>query len=116
MLTPSVPGREEWRPFQCDVDAEAAHVRVTPRGELDVATAPEVEQRLGEVRDSGADHVLLDLRQLSFMDSTGLRVVMRADAAARADGHTFEVVPGIPAVQRVLELAGVTGQLTFVKS
>ncbi len=114
MLTSSISGREDWRPFQCDVDPEPGHVRVTPRGELDVTTAPEVERRLGELRDSGVDHVLLDLRQLAFMDSTGLRVVMRADAAARTDGHTFAVIPGSPAVQRVFDLAGLTDRLTFV--
>lgn len=114
MLTSTISSNDKWRPFRCDVDAEPGRVRVTPRGELDLATAPDVERRLRELRESGFDHVLLDLRELAFMDSSGLRLVMHEDAAARADGRTFHVVPGVPAVQRIFELACVTERLTFV--
>jgi anti-sigma B factor antagonist len=104
----------DWRPFHCDVERENGRVRVTPRGELDLATAPDVERRLRELREAGFDHVLLDLRELAFIDSSGLRLVMSEDAAARADGRTLEIIPGGPAVQRIFDLAGVTEQLTFV--
>jgi anti-anti-sigma factor len=114
MLTSIVSGSEDWRPFRCDVEAERGRVRVTPRGDLDLAAAPDFERQLRELRESGFDHVLLDLRELAFMDSSGLRAVMREDAAARADGRTFEVIPGIPAVQRLFDLACVSDQLTFV--
>ena len=108
------PERDDWVPFRCEVEAERGRVRVTPQGELDLATAPEVERRLRELRESGFDHVVLDLRDLVFMDSTGLRVVMREDAAARVDGRTFAVIPGPPAVQRIFEVARVGDQLTFL--
>jgi anti-sigma B factor antagonist len=103
----------EWAPFHCEVEPDRGSVRVTPHGELDIATVPELERRLRELRESGFDRVVLDLRRLGFMDSTGLRLVMREDAAAREDGRTFAVVAGSPAVQRVFELAGVTDLLEF---
>lgn len=113
MLTSTRSGRDDWLPFRCDVEPERGCVRVTPHGELDLATTPEVERRLRELRESGFDHVVFDLRELVFMDSTGLRLVMREDAAARADGRTFVVVPGPPAVQRIFEVACVDDRLTF---
>jgi anti-sigma B factor antagonist len=114
LLKSTISGQDDWRPFRCDVTAEPGRVRVTPRGELDLATATDLERRLRELRESGFDHVLLDLRDLAFIDSTGLRVMMRENAAAQADGRTFHVIPGSPAVQRIFDLACVTQQLTFV--
>jgi anti-anti-sigma factor len=112
MLT--VMPREDWHPFHCDVEPERGRVRVAPHGELDLATAPDVERRLRELRESGFDRVVFDLRELDFMDSTGLRLIMREDAAARADGRTFALIPGPPAVQRIFEVACVEDRLTFL--
>jgi anti-sigma B factor antagonist len=114
MLTSTTTAHEEWRPFRCDVEAEHGHVRVRPHGELDLATAPDVERRLRELRESGFDRIVFDLRELSFMDSSGLRLLMREQAAAEADGSTFELIAGGPAVQRLFEVACVLDQLTFV--
>jgi anti-sigma B factor antagonist len=113
MLTPN-SGSAEWRPFRCDVEAEHGHVRVTPYGELDLATAPDVELRLRELRESGFDRIVFDLRELAFMDSTGLRLVMREHMASQADGREFALIRGAPAVQRIFEVACVTDQLAFV--
>src|SRR5215217_4567913 len=92
MLTSTTTGREDWRPFRCDVEAEHGHVRVAPQGELDLATIPEMERRLRELRECGFDRIVFDLRELRFMDSSGLRLVMRERAAAEADGSTFELI------------------------
>ena len=112
MLTPT--GSQAWHPFRCDVEPAAGHVRVTPHGELDMASAPDVELRLRDLRESGFDRVVFDLRELEFMDSTGLRLVMREHAAARQDGREFALIAGPPAVQRIFEVACVQDQLTFV--
>ena len=114
MQTSTTTGREDWRPFRCDVEAEHGHVRVAPQGELDLATIPEMERRLRELRECGFDRIVFDLRELRFMDSSGLRLVMRERAAAEADGSTFELIPGPPGVQRIFEVACVVDQLTFV--
>ena len=49
---------------------------------------------------------MLDLRDLTFMDSTGLRLVIRWDTAAREQGFRFAIVPGTDIVQRVFRLTG----------
>ena len=105
---------DEWRPFRCDAEPGRGRVRVIPHGELDLATAPDVERRLRELRESGFDRIVLDLRELAFMDSTGLRLVMREHAAAQADGREFALVAGSPAVQRIFEVACVQDRLPFV--
>ena len=90
---------------------------VVPRGELDLATAPELDALVNERLDAGQD-VVIDLRELAFMDSTGLRVLVAAHARVEgADrGPTFLVVrplPGAP-IQRILAIAGVESVLDLV--
>lgn len=83
-------------------------------GELDLASAGLLARELDKLRRSGARHIVLDLRRLELIDSTGLRLVLESDALARADGHRFSLVSGPPAVQRVFEISGVLEQLRFV--
>jgi anti-anti-sigma factor len=71
-----------------------------------MATIGAVEQELRRLVDSGFRSVVLDLRGLSFMDSTGLHLVARWTAESSRDGFQFEIEPGSAAVQRVFELAG----------
>jgi anti-sigma B factor antagonist len=83
-----------------------------PTGELDIATAGRLERALLDDRERG-DRVVLDLAALEFIDSTGLRVIVRGAEAARRDGWELRVRPGPPPVQRVFEIAGVLGALPF---
>jgi anti-anti-sigma factor len=99
-------------PFRCDIAPEGEVVRITLAGELDLSTAARVEPAL---RDNGAKKRLLDLRELTFMDSSGLRLILRAHAEARRTGHALEIVPGPPAVQRVFQMCGVEDELSFVE-
>jgi anti-sigma B factor antagonist len=105
--------RDDWSPFRCDVAPERDAVRVVPCGELDIATTPQLERQLRELHEAGFRRIVLDLRGLRFMDSTGLRLIMGQDALARADGHAFTLVAGPPAVQRIFELACVLDRLDF---
>ncbi len=86
-----------------------------PVGELDLDTAHVVEQRLADLRADGCERLVLDLRGLRFMDSTGLRLVIRWDTAARDDGFAFAIVPGIEVVDRVFRLTGMDGHLTVAE-
>lgn len=99
--------------FSCDVVPERDHVRVVPVGELDMASCPALEQTIRELRDAGFDHIVLDLRQLCFLDSTGLRLLLELSAAARANSHRLELIEGPPDVQRVIELTRTRGVLPF---
>jgi anti-anti-sigma factor len=100
--------------FGCDVQPERDGVRVLPHGELDAATGPALERQIGELRDAGFRRLILDLSQLDFMDSTGLRLILKWDAEARQDGFSIEIVPGPPVVQRVFEVTGTAARLPFV--
>ena len=84
-------------------------------GELDLATAGEVQRELERVEATDARRIVLDLSELTFMDSTGVRLVVRANARSRdADGDgRLELVRGPHNVQRVFELCGVVELLPF---
>ena len=99
-------------PFRCDTGRDGAAAWVRPVGELDLDTAHEVEQQLADMRADGCDSLVLDLRGLRFMDSTGLRLVIRWDTAARAESFEFAIVPGTEVVDRVFRLTGMNEHLT----
>jgi anti-sigma B factor antagonist len=100
-------------PFTCDVIRERDHVRVAPSGELDIATAPELERTLCELVAAGSGLLVLDLRNLSFMDSTGLRLLLERNAAARENSHRFALIAGPPEVQRLFSLTDTSGRFEF---
>jgi len=102
--------------FELGVESAGERLTFIPRGELDLATAPELEHRvLGAVRE-GAQAVVLDLRELTFMDSTGVRTIVAAHHVAEQTGHDFRVVR--PArdsvVSRVIEISGIDDALGLV--
>jgi anti-anti-sigma factor len=73
-----------------------------------MATIGAVEQELRQLRRAGFGTLVLDLSGLTFMDSTGLHLVMRWTTESAQDGFDFEIQPGPPAVMRVFELAEMT--------
>ncbi|HEY1523725.1 MAG TPA: STAS domain-containing protein [Solirubrobacteraceae bacterium] len=85
-------------------------------GELDLASSPGLEQELDRYMSSGTGLVIVDLRRLEFMDSTGLSVLVRAHQRAVEAGQRFAVVRGPQQVQRLLTLTGVADRLTLVDS
>lgn len=86
------------------------------KGEFDLAGVPAFDEELE--RDPGPHEgtVVLDMRDLTFLDSSGLRAVLMADRRIRADGRRFVVVRGSERVARVLELTGVDDRLELVDS
>jgi anti-sigma B factor antagonist len=82
-------------------------------GELDLATADSVEQELRAVEATDASSIVVDLSGLTFMDSTGLRLVWQAEARSRADANRLTLLRGPRAVQRVFEISGIAGTLPF---
>jgi anti-anti-sigma factor len=100
-------------PFSCNVTQAGDETTVSPRGELDMATAGAVEAELRRARRAGSRSILLDLSGLTFMDSSGLHLVTRWVNESSRDGFGFELEPGPPAIQRVFELAALTDELPF---
>jgi anti-sigma B factor antagonist len=87
-------------------DGAAGERVVRLRGELDVATAPDLAGTLLKPRPAG-ERVVLDLGELRFMDSTGLSVLLRAEGAAR-EGNWQIVLRAVPPnIRRLFEIAGV---------
>jgi anti-anti-sigma factor len=85
-------------------------------GELDLASSPALEQEFETGAASNAEVVIVDLRALEFMDSTGLSVLVRANERAAEEGKRFAVVRGTQQVERLLSLTGVADRLTLVDS
>jgi anti-sigma B factor antagonist len=88
---------------------------LTLRGELDLATAPELEQLVNDSLDAG-HAVVVDLRGLEFMDSSGIRVLVAAHArAARVGTRLFIVRPATgSAVAKIVQVSGLDGELNLV--
>jgi anti-sigma B factor antagonist len=90
-------------------------VRVIPRGEIDLASVGVLDAKLRELRETGFDHLVVDLREVTFMDSTGLRLILGWDENSRAGGLDFELIAGAPMVQRLFEITGVVARLRFIE-
>ncbi|HSZ14387.1 MAG TPA: STAS domain-containing protein [Solirubrobacteraceae bacterium] len=88
-----------------DVVSGGRHLLVV-RGELDADAARSLEGCLDEVCSTGAAAVLLDLSQLAFMDTTGLRAVLFARDVCQKHGCEFGLVQGPPQIRRLFEVAG----------
>jgi anti-anti-sigma factor len=100
--------------FSVDEHNQGSASILAVTGELDLRTSPELEERLARVWAGGAELVILDLRRIEFMDSTGLRVVLGAHQRAQESGRRFALVRGADQVERVLTLTGVRDLLTVV--
>jgi len=78
---------------------------ITPTGELDMASAPEFEKEVE--RAQGGSAIIVDLRELRFIDSTGIRALLQVYSAGQNGHSTVSFIRGQRNVQWVLELAGV---------
>ena len=85
---------------------------VSPAGEIDIATAPDVRRAM--LMTVGGRRLVLDLRGVVFMDTSGLQLLLEEQRRARERGGAFAIVAGPPRVQRVLKVAGLTGRLEHV--
>jgi anti-sigma B factor antagonist len=83
-------------------------------GELDIATADSVKAALEGTQAASPRILVIDLRELAFMDSTGLQVVLQAARRAETHGGRLVLVRGPRPVQRVFELAQLESRLAFV--
>ena len=100
--------------FECRVSREGERVRLSLYGELDIAAAGGLDHEIADVEREGARHIVLDLRNLTFLDSTGLRSLIAADARAREEGRRLTLVQGPDVVQRVFAITGLEGRLEIV--
>ena len=86
---------------------------VSLHGELDGATAKELEAEFIRIEATSVSRIVLDLRELEFIDSTGLAVIMRAHERAKRDGHVLRVLRPNGQVGRVFEICHLDEVLAF---
>ncbi len=86
---------------------------IVPEGELDVATAPLLDDALREMRRDRAGELVVDLRRLTFIDSAGIHLLLRWATEAGRAGHGLRLIPGAERVQFVLAMTGVLRALRF---
>jgi anti-anti-sigma factor len=110
--------REELHPFappyRAEVKVDGSVAVVSISGEIDISSSPRLEHDLHSAWESaGRGHLVVDLRGIDFMDSSGLGVLTRArDTIQRADGEITLVRPQ-PTVRRVLEMTGIDKLFAF---
>jgi anti-anti-sigma factor len=104
------PPEELAAPLSIDVRPDRRRVVVVPRGDLDLATVDLLGAQLDHLVRRGFDEIVLDLRALAFMDSTGLQLVI--NHAARRDARVT-LIDGTGPVSRLFDVAGVRSALPF---
>jgi anti-sigma B factor antagonist len=92
----------------------SGHVLVRLRGELDLTSAPALQDVLDDLRDRH-QAIVIDLGGLRFMDSSGLRLLLSASADAARDGWDLGLLAGPSAVQRVFTITGTEDRLPFLR-
>jgi anti-anti-sigma factor len=109
------------RPFAVAAEPFAIRVRqnrrryfVTLDGELDLVVAPALMFELRRVEARHPELLVVDLRGLTFMDLTGLRVLVSAAEHARQRGYELAVVRGSRGVRRLLELVRIEAVLSLI--
>jgi anti-sigma B factor antagonist len=102
--------------FSVEVRREHGAAIVVPSGELDLVSAPELQAQLEHAWKSGTEQVIVDLREVPFMDSTGLHVIVGAHQHAQESGLAFGVVDGGEQVHKLLSLTGMLDTLSVAAS
>jgi anti-sigma B factor antagonist len=90
--------------FNVSVSSETTSHNVSLSGELDIATANQFTAALEGLQPVAGDRLVIDLTAVSFMDSTGLRVLIAANRNAKAGDYSVVIVTGESPAKRVLEL------------
>jgi anti-sigma B factor antagonist len=87
---------------------------ITLAGELCLMSAGGLEQQLRTVEQTPVGTIAVDLRKLTFIDSTGIRVLVHAQRRSWKEGNRLVVVRGAECVRRIFELCGLADRLAFV--
>src|SRR5215204_4381650 len=105
-------GWDRSEPFVVEVQRRNDVAIVEPRGELDVATVETLRAALDAIESPG--RLVLDLRGLSFIDSTGLHLLVALHQRAQRDGFQLTLLAPAAPIDRAIELCGLDEVLPFV--
>jgi anti-anti-sigma factor len=95
--------------FSVSIVPDRDEITVVLAGELDLASVDLVEREVGELRRAGFETIVIDLRELDFIDSQGLRLLLVLRNAAERDRQTLRLIAGSDEVQRLFVLTGTLG-------
>ena len=93
-------------PFSASVESRNAVIRIALTGELDLASAPVLKDLLSQAEGDGSAAIMLDLRGVTFIDSTGLHAFVRARKRAQENGHRLILVGANEQARKLFELTG----------
>jgi anti-sigma B factor antagonist len=99
--------------FSVDVRRDGARLTVAPSGELDLATVGELRSALRRPGDH--ETLVLDLRDVTFMDSVGVGLVVEEHRRAEREGGDFQLRRGPDNIQRLFEITGLAPRLRWVE-
>jgi anti-sigma B factor antagonist len=100
-------------PFSIEDHQAGRRHTLVLRGELDMASAPALEGMLQELCEGGAQELVVDLSELTFMDSTGLNAILKSRTLCAEHVCDLGLIPGRRPVQRVFELTHLLDRLPF---
>jgi anti-sigma B factor antagonist len=102
-------------PFEIHSEFEGGTGRVTVVGELDMATAPQLEEQVRTVLVPPVRQLIIDLGKLRFIDSSGLRLLIVLRDRAAAEGWTLGLLRPSGHVRSIFALTGADENLPFVE-
>ncbi len=108
----AVPGEH----FRIDVRNAPDRVVLELHGELDLLGAPSLQEKIEDVEGGAPPMVVLDLEDLQFVDSAGLRVILGAHERSQQQGRGLALTRGTEQVQRLFTIAGVSEHLRIIAS
>jgi anti-sigma B factor antagonist len=100
--------------FEIENQWDGECVRVVTAGELDLATSPQLEQEMHAVLARGARRVTIDMRKLTFVDSSGLRVLISLYERSTEDGWELALTPPSEQARAVFRISGAEEHLPFI--
>jgi anti-anti-sigma factor len=99
--------------LQIDIEHRDGATVLAVDGEIDLATAPMLDERITTAFEAGSDEtVIIDLDRVSFMDSSGLQVLL-SHIFSQQNGRRIRITKGSPQVYRLFEVSGMADKLPF---
>jgi anti-sigma B factor antagonist len=103
-------------PFEVESTGERQNVRLGLSGELDIATVPRLEAAVNETLTKDVRTLTIDMRGLSFVDSSGIRLFIVLNQRAGSEGWSLRLIRPDEQTLTVFRVSGVEENLPFVES
>jgi len=102
--------------FKVETTESDGFVRIAVEGELDLATVALLEAEVRRVEATEAELIVIDVSALTFMDSTGLRLLIEAHLRSQQTGNRLRIIEGSVSVQKLLRLTELAEKLPIIQS